>query len=111
MRRWISTLLAALMLANLVAWPSVALAEALQHEHEAADFASPLIPPSEPAPANCQHGCAGHYGHHFHGQVPSMSAAWSSSERDSIEASIQSPLPQDISAPLFRPPLFAPIRS
>jgi hypothetical protein len=110
MRRWISTLLAALMLANIAAWPAGVLAEVLEHEQEIAQFDT-QPPPVEPLPAHCQHGCAGHYGQHFQGQV----AAFPFKPRVAVSASIVATPeffpPQHISTLPFRPPLSAPILS
>lgn len=110
MRRWISTLLAAFMLANLAAWPAGVLAEVLEHEREGAQFDA-RTPPVEPSPAHCQHGCAGHYGQHFQWQV----AAFLFEPRAAISAIVVATPeffpPQHISALPFRPPLSAPILS
>lgn len=110
-RRLISALLSLLMLVNLAAWPSAALAEVLEHEREGGQFDAQSLP-VEPAPVHCPHGCLGHYGQHFQWQVPvvTMEAPVRSTAR-SIASLPDTPHPQNIPSLPFRPPLDALIRS
>lgn len=107
MRRWISVLLASLVLANLVAWPSAALSEVLEHELEFAQN-DEQIPPVEPAPVHCPHGCMGHYGQHFQWQASVVATdAPARSASSSVVATPATRHPQIFAAQLFRPPLSA----
>lgn len=110
MRHWISALLAALMLANLAVWPAAALAEVVEHEHEAVQT-DPQNPPVDPSPAHCKHGCAGHYGQHFQGQVPARFFEFRVSSSLSALVRVEALPPQHIPALPFRPPLTASILS
>ena len=110
MRRWISALLAALMLANLAAWPAAALAEVLEHERESAAF-DEKSPPVEPASTRCQHGCAGHYGQHFQWHAPALPFDASKTLPATAIAAPDFFPPQYIPFLPFRPPLTTSIRS
>lgn len=107
-RRCLSFLLAVLVAANLVVWPTGALAEMLEHEHEAVQT-DPQNPPVDPSPAHCKHGCAGHYGQHFQGQVPAPFFVCRISASRSVFARPEALPPQHIPALPFRPPLTASI--
>jgi len=103
MRRWISSLLTALMVANVIAWPTAVVAETFEHDHEAVQL-SDQGAPAESSPAHCKHGCAGHYGHHFQIQASSLSypPALPFSASAISAASVLSP--QHIPTLPFRPP-------
>ena len=108
MRRFISLLIAATMLANLAAWPSLVLAEEMDHEQQAAQFDG-RDQPAEPSPVHCQHGC--HYGQHFQGQVASASFVPVLTVSESVAAVFEDVPPQHVPALPFRPPLTATIQS
>jgi len=109
-RRCVSFLLAVLVMANLVVWPSGVLAEVLEHEHEAVQT-DPQSPPVDPSAAHCKHGCAGHYGQHFQGQVPTLFFACRVSTSRLVLARPEAVPAQHIPALPFRPPLTASILS
>ena len=111
MRRWFSALLASFVLANLVAWPSAALAEVLEHELEVAQNDA-RTPPLEPAPVHCPHGCIGHYGQHFQWQASVVPVqALARTTPGSVLAVPTTRHPQTFASQPFRPPLGALIRS
>lgn len=110
MRRFISSFLVGLLLANLSIWPSAALAEVLEHEQEVAQ--SDGQTPAEPNPAKCSHGCIGHYGQHFQWQVPIVPLGAPTPRTSlTIVAAPDQFHPQNIPSLPFRPPLHALIRS
>ncbi len=109
MRRWISALISALLLANLALWPTVALAQVLEHEREvlALDTGNP---PAEPA-THCRHGCAGHYGQHFQSQVGVVSIVPHLSIAEAVPSAANDNPPRYFPALPFRPPLTGAILS
>lgn len=109
-RRCVSFLLAVLVMANFVVWPSAVLAAVLEHEHEAVQT-DPQNPPGDPSPAHCKHGCAGHYGQHFQGQVPVRFFEFRVSSSLSALDRVEALPPQHNPALPFRPPLTASILS
>lgn len=109
MRRWISTLLSALLLANLAAWPAVAFSEVLEHEQEVLGLDAGN-PPAESA-THCQHGCASHYGQHFQSQVSVIPIVSPQTIAQTVPAAADYIPPQHFPALPFRPPLHALIRS
>lgn len=111
MRRWISSLLAVLMLANLAAWPSLALAEVLEHEREVVQVMVGQDQPVEPSPVHCQHGCAAHFSQHFQWQAASVCILPRPSASDSIVFAPETAFSPHVPILPFRPPLTATIRS
>jgi hypothetical protein len=103
-------MMAALLLANLAIWPSAVLAEVLEHGQEAVQ-PDAQNPPVEPSAVHCKHGCAGHYGQHFQGQVPALSFEPPTAFSDRATATPEAFPPQHVPAFPFRPPLTASILS
>lgn len=111
MRRLFTILLAYTLLANVTAWPAAALAEALEHQQESVQLTAPESTTPQPAQAHCAHGCAGHCGQHFQGQV-SISANPSREQRTEVPAPmVHGAFLQHIPVLPFRPPLAAPTQS
>ena len=109
MRHFVSIVMTLLMLANLAAWPSLALAEVLEHDREVVGLDAGN-PPDDPA-AHCQHGCAGHYGQHFQFQIaalPCQPCAAASASKVAIPEFFPR---QHIPTLPFRPPLTGAILS
>lgn len=109
MRRFISMMMVVLMLANLAAWPSLALSEVLEHDREAVQLVDGPDQPAEPGPAHCQHGCAGHFGQHFQWQTGAISIVSLSAISDPVANSPEAILALHVPVLPFRPPLSAPI--
>jgi hypothetical protein len=103
MRRWIATVLTVLMLANVAVWPTAVAAE-VEHEREAIEQ-SDNGAPAEQGGAHCNHGCAGHYGHHFQLQASSLSYQSAPDVSASAFAASSALPPKFIPTLPFRPPL------
>jgi len=106
-RRWISTFLTMLMLANVALGPTAVVAEVLEHEQEAIHLDDKGAPPAESGDAHCKHGCAGHYGHHFQFQVSSSSYLAAPAVSTAVIAVAAAHPPKFIPTLPFRPPLTA----
>lgn len=105
MRRLSFLLAAAAMLANLAAWPSAAMSEALEHQEEQARLIDPAGAPAEPAGAHC------HCSQHLQGQPEHASIALRVHCVEQPLPVAHIPFSQPNLAPPFRPPLAAPIQS
>jgi hypothetical protein len=110
MRRWISTLLTALMLANLASWPSFVLAEVLEHEVKAVQLGG-QDQPVEPSPVHCKHGCVGHLSQHFQFQTGAVSIEPRRTVSDDVSIEPDVVCSKHFPVLPFRPPLSAPILS
>ena len=108
-RRFVLIVMTVLLLANLAAGPTVALAELLEHEQEQIQLDSGKLP-AEPG-THCQHGCAGHYGQHFQSQVGVISIVSQLTIRETVPAATDYIPTQHFSALPFRPPLTGAILS
>ena len=112
MRRFVAGIVTALMLANLAAWHSAVLAEALEHATEAVQAeGNGQKAPDAPSASHCRHGCAGHYGQHFQWQVTVSHISLRVAVSSSVDAAPEYFSLQHISTLPFRPPLHALIRS
>lgn len=110
MRRWIASLLAALMLANVFAWPSVVLAEVLEHDREAAQFDS-RSPGERTGAAHCAHGCASHFSQHFQWQAPASPILLCVAFSEPVLSAPEPRFFKHVPALPFRPPLTSPIQA
>jgi len=106
MRRWISTLLTALMVVNVIAWPTDALAETYEHDRETIQLADQGSPVGA-LHTHCNHGCAGHCGHHFQFQASSFSYQPALPFSASAISAASGLSPQHIPTLPFRPPSVA----
>lgn len=107
MRRLFVTFLAITLLVNIAAWPSAALAEMLDHQHEQTRLVDPAGTPQDPDAAHVHQGCAGHGGQHFQGQPGVAVARTRDQTAEPLPAAVRVAYSQPNLVLPFRPPLAA----